>query len=316
MFWSAVESVCREIQATARAGHDPFTHNMDQDAARREFDLVGENVVALLADLECYLAAADPLPWADRLLEAAVNRGRVVWWLYTGWGGEVADFRELGAVGEACRLVTPFWEGKTAWPLPHAAAFLTAAWGQIRALSSQGRLGDAPEEPAVGDWREARNAMARLIAYCRLRGGEWLVEWPEGRFRSNGRWRQQADRPMSIPRFGPLQLGQCDGGNTCPRHTTTASPQPMTPGGDGPATSPNLKPVQRRAYEMLNGKAFTKNEFAEALDGTDPGNLHQRVLRPLMERGLVRNDNDGTGYYRPDAPPPGKVPPAGVVSPR
>ena len=54
------------------------------------------------------------------------------------------------------------------------------------------------------------------------------------------------------------------------------------------------------------GKLYDKLipiDLADKLEA-DRSNLHQKVLKPLMERGLVVNNKDGRGYYRPAAPPP------------
>jgi hypothetical protein len=279
-FWSEIERVCREIRELACSGLEPERLDDELDKSPWSLDLILAEGNALSADLNEYLTS-DPRKCADGLLEAAVNRSKAVHWVNSSWWAGVSDFSELGALAEVARYIRKRWEPATIWPIEHASAFVVAAWGRIRWMLAHGVLDDAPDEPEVVDWRGARNALAKLIAFTNLRNEKSSYSLVSAVPDRDGRWDLRVRDPIDDPTFGPFE---------------------MRPVGPALCGGKALEPGEKAVYDKLYRKAFTLSELATALK-VDRSNLHRRVLKPLMDRGFIRNEK-GEGYYRPDAPPP------------
>jgi hypothetical protein len=82
--------------------------------------------------------------------------------------------------------------------------------------------------------------------------------------------------------------GSLQGGAT----TTSLNPAPQEPFLPTPA--------MERVLDALNGRSLTGDALANRLH-MDRSGLLRRLVRPLMKAGMIKNNRNAGGYYRPDA---------------
>jgi hypothetical protein len=119
---------------------------------------------------------------------------------------------------------------------------------------------------------------------------------------------ERPPRPPRIDWLKPVSLRVARTMERCERHlgelVTNADRERFAPSPVQVDATPvfNPTPRQRRALELLDGRAMLGKELGPEIGIMDLG-LLSREMKPLIEHGLMANDRNRGGYFRPDRPP-------------